>query len=151
MIINCLNQKPLPVYGEGTNVRDWLFVEDHAKALYMLLENGKKGETYNIGGKSEWKNIDLIKEIIRILAEIKNCPQDDFLKLITFVKDRPGHDFRYAIDCSKIEKEIGWSPDHNFSEGIKETIHWYLNNTDWIENVQSGAYQNWVDANYANR
>jgi dTDP-glucose 4,6-dehydratase len=117
----------------------------------MLLQNGKKGETYNIGGKAEWRNIDLIKEIIKILAEIKGVSAEQYLKLITYVKDRPGHDFRYAIDCAKIEREIGWEPDHNFSEGIRKTIHWYLKNTAWIENILSGAYLKWVETNYANR
>lgn len=151
MILNCLNQKPLPVYGNGSNVRDWLFVDDHAKALWMLLKQGVKGETYNIGGKSEWRNIDLIQEIIKRLAKINNVPTENYSKLITYVKDRPGHDFRYAIDCSKIEKEIGWEPDHTFENGIEETIQWYLNNSDWIENVQSGSYQKWLDTNYADR
>jgi dTDP-glucose 4,6-dehydratase len=151
MILNCLNQKPLPVYGNGSNVRDWLFVDDHAKALWMLLKQGVKSETYNIGGKSEWRNIDLIQEIIKRLAKINNVPTENYSKLITYVKDRPGHDFRYAIDCSKIEKEIGWEPDHTFENGIEETIQWYLNNSDWIENVQSGSYQKWLDTNYADR
>lgn len=135
MIMNCLNQKPLPIYGQGTNVRDWLYVNDHAKAIMMLLQHGHKGETYNIGGEEEWRNIDLIHEIIHILAEIKNEDKERFTKLITYVKDRPGHDFRYAIDCSKIKNEIGWQPDHTFSQGIRETILWYLNNSLWIENI----------------
>ena len=151
MIINCLNQKPLPVYGQGANVRDWLYVDDHAQALWMLLKNGQKGETYNIGGKEEWRNIDLIHEIINILAEINGVDKEQYMRLITYVKDRPGHDFRYAIDCSKIEKEIGWHPEHNFSQGIKETIQWYINNPEWINNVKSGAYQKWMESNYANR
>lgn len=151
MIMNCLSQKPLPVYGQGTNVRDWLYVDDHAKALWMLLKHGRKGETYNIGGEEEWRNIDLIHEIIKILAAIKGIDKEIYTKLITYVKDRPGHDFRYAIDCTKIKKEIGWHPDHNFSQGIRETIQWYIDNTGWIENVKSGAYQKWMETNYANR
>jgi dTDP-glucose 4,6-dehydratase len=151
MILNCLNQKPLPVYGNGTNVRDWLYVDDHAKALWMLLKHGQKEETYNIGGEEEWRNIDLIHEIIRLLADIKGVAKEEYSRLITFVKDRPGHDFRYAIDCSKIKKEMGWLPDHTFSQGIQETIQWYLNNPDWIENVKSGAYLKWMEANYVNR
>ncbi|BBI17788.1 dTDP-glucose 4,6-dehydratase [Neochlamydia sp. S13] len=150
-IINCLRKKLIPVYGQGTNVRDWLYVEDHAKALWMLLEKGNSGETYNIGGEEEWRNIDLIHEIIKIFAEIKQVNQEPYIKLIEYVQDRPGHDFRYAIDCSKIKKEIGWHPDHNFSQGIKETILWYINHPLWIENVQSGAYLKWIDTNYANR
>ncbi len=151
MIINCLSQKPLPVYGKGTNIRDWLYVDDHAKALWMLLQYGQKGETYNVGGEEEWRNIDLIHEIIGILAEIKGVSKGQYEKLITYVQDRPGHDFRYAIDCTKIKREIGWQPDHNFSQGIRETILWYINNPQWIENVQSGAYQKWMEINYAGR
>ncbi|MBN9378434.1 MAG: dTDP-glucose 4,6-dehydratase [Chlamydiales bacterium 38-26] len=151
MIMNCMTQKPLPVYGQGTNVRDWLYVDDHAKALWMLLEHGLKGDTYNIGGEEEWRNIELIHEIIRLLAEMNKVHPDVYSSLITYVKDRPGHDFRYAIDCTKIKKEIGWTPDHNFSEGIQETIQWYLSHPDWIENIRSGAYLTWMEANYANR
>ncbi len=151
MIINCMCQKPLPVYGKGTNVRDWLYVDDHAKALLMLLQHGRNGETYNIGGEEEWRNIDLIHEIIAILADINQVDKDFYSKLITYVKDRPGHDFRYAIDCSKIKNEIGWHPEHNFLQGIKETIQWYINNPDWIENVKSGSYLKWMDTNYASR
>ncbi len=151
MIMNCLGQKNLPVYGNGSNVRDWLYVDDHAKALWMLLKQGKKGETYNIGGEQEWRNIDLIHEIIHNLAQCLNTQNDDYLKLITYVKDRPGHDFRYAIDCTKIKSEIGWHPDHNFTQGIAETIQWYLNNPIWIENIKSGAYLKWMETNYATR
>lgn len=151
MIMNCLSQKPLPVYGKGTNVRDWLYVDDHAKALWMLLKHGHAGETYNIGGEEEWRNIDLIHAIIDILAQINGVSKDEYIKLITYVKDRPGHDFRYAIDCTKIKSEMGWLPDHNFSQGINETIQWYINNPEWIENVKSGAYQKWMETNYINR
>lgn len=147
-ILNCLNEKMIPVYGNGTNIRDWLYVEDHAKALFMLLEKGKKGETYNIGGESEWKNIDLIKMIIKILAELQIKEQKTLENLIHFVIDRPGHDFRYAIDCSKIKKEIGWKPDTSFEEGLKATIKWYLNNQGWTENIQSGTYQTWIEKQY---
>lgn len=151
MILNCLNRKPLPVYGQGVNVRDWLYVEDHAEALYLLLKQGRKGETYNIGGESEWRNIDLVHEIIRIISEIQGISKKELEALITFVKDRPGHDLRYAIDCSKIKKEIGWKPAHTFSEGLKKTVLWYMNNPDWIENIQSGAYRQWIETNYSNR
>lgn len=151
MIMNCMSQKPLPVYGQGTNVRDWLYVDDHAKALWMILQNGHKGETYNIGGEEEWRNIDLIHEIIKILAEVNGVDKERYTTLITYVKDRPGHDFRYAIDCSKIKNEIHWTPDHTFSQGIKETILWYINNPEWIANVKSGNYQKWLETNYANR
>lgn len=151
MILNCLNNKPLPVYGDGRNVRDWLYVEDHAKALWMLLERGRKGETYNIGGESEWRNIDLVNEIVRIIAEIQKKDLSKLQQLITFVKDRPGHDFRYAIDCSKIRGELGWVPDHTFAEGLRKTIQWYMSNLQWVQNVQSGVYRTWMELNYAGR
>jgi dTDP-glucose 4,6-dehydratase len=151
MILNCLNEKPLPIYGKGTHVRDWLYVDDHAKALWMLLKNGKKGETYNIGGEAEWRNIDLVHEIIRILSEIRGTREEVLHKLITHVKDRPGHDFRYAIDCTKIKQEIGWKPDHTFATGLEQTIRWYLSHMEWVENVQSGSYRQWLEENYANR
>ncbi len=126
MIKNCLERKPLPIYGTGANVRDWLYVDDHADAIWTIIQKGKIGETYNVGGESEWKNIALIDEIIRTLAETLETDRTEFDRLITFVKDRPGHDQRYAIDCSKIKKELGWSPRHSFPEGLKKTIHWYL-------------------------
>lgn len=151
IVLNCIERKPLPIYGNGVNVRDWLFVEDHAKALWMLLKQGKKGETYNIGGESEWRNIDLVHEIIRLISDIQQIKEAELLSLITFVKDRPGHDLRYAIDCSKVKKEINWSPGHTFSEGIKETIQWYMNNEEWIRHVQTGTYRQWLDMNYAER
>lgn len=122
MITNCLNENPLPIYGDGKNVRDWLFVEDHVKALWMLLKMGKKGETYNIGGESEWSNIDLVHQIIFVLSKTLNKNPQDYKKLITFVHDRPGHDFRYAIDCSKIKSELGWHPEYTFQDGLRRTI-----------------------------
>lgn len=128
MILNCLNGHKLPVYGEGKNVRDWLFVDDHVKAIWMLLLYGKRGESYNIGGEAEWKNIDLVKEIIAIIAKIQKKDRQELEGLISYVKDRPGHDFRYAIDCSKIKREIGWRPEHTFEQGIEETVYWYLKN-----------------------
>lgn len=149
MILNCLEKLPLPIYGKGVNVRDWLHVEDHASALYLLLKEGKKGETYNIGGNSEWRNIDLVHLIIKTIEEI--CGEKELEKLITFVKDRPGHDLRYAIDCSKIKEELGWVPLKPFHEGLRETILWYMQNKSWVENVRSGAYQDWVNTNYAER
>ena len=129
MILNCLNRQPLPVYGKGENVRDWLYVDDHARALWSLLEYGLKGETYNIGGEEEWKNIDLVKAIIRTTAQLTGADENGLMSLITFVTDRPGHDFRYAIDCSKIKREIGWKPQHCFDEGLKKTVMWYLENS----------------------
>jgi dTDP-glucose 4,6-dehydratase len=151
MILNCLEGKPLPVYGEGINIRDWLYVEDHAKALYQILQYGKKGETYNVGGEAEWRNIDLIHEIINIIAEIKQCDKEELKQLITFVKDRPGHDLRYAIDCSKIKNEMGWTPSHTFPEGLRKTIQWYVDNLGWVNNIQSGSYRQWLELNYTAR
>jgi dTDP-glucose 4,6-dehydratase len=126
MILSCLNHHQLPVYGEGKNVRDWLFVDDHSKALWLLLEHARKGETYNIGGNEEWKNIDLVYEIIRVVAKITGMERKKLEGLITFVKDRPGHDFRYAIDCTKIKHEMGWVPEYSFAQGLEETVQWYL-------------------------
>lgn len=151
MILNTLNRKPLPIYGEGVNVRDWLHVDDHASALYLLLKKGRKGETYNIGGGAEWRNIDLVHKIIEIISTIEQAPLSDLQALITFIKDRPGHDLRYAIDCSKITRELGWLPSRTFEEGLRETVDWYLQNPLWIENVQSGAYRQWIEANYVGR
>lgn len=126
MITNCLHGKPLPVYGEGKNVRDWLYVDDHAKALWMLLKRGRSGETYNIGGEAERRNIDLVREIVALVAELQDINPTTLQSLITYVQDRPGHDYRYAIDCSKIKSEIGWTPDHNFTEGLRDTVQWYI-------------------------
>lgn len=150
-ILNCLQGKPLPIYGTGTNVRDWLYVDDHAKALWMLLLRGKSGETYNIGGEAERRNIDLVGAIIKEIAEIQGVSVLELEKLMTFVKDRPGHDFRYAIDCSKIKREIGWSPEHRFAEGLRETVKWYMENLSWVEQIQTGAYREWLETNYAQR
>jgi dTDP-glucose 4,6-dehydratase len=136
MILNCLNRKSLPVYGKGQNIRDWLYVDDHAKALWMLLEYSQKGETYNIGGEEEWKNIDLVHEIIRVVAKLKGIDKGALEQLISYVQDRPGHDFRYAIDCSKIKKEIGWKQDHDFSQGLEETIKWYITQQSPVEAFQ---------------
>ena len=143
MIANCLNGKPLPVYGTGENVRDWLYVEDHCKAIDLILENGKEGLTYNIGGHNEMRNIDIVKLIVRELAADET--------LIQYVTDRKGHDLRYAIDPSFIHSELGWLPDTRFKEGIKATINWYLENKAWWENIISGEYQNYYDRMYSNR
>lgn len=151
MILNCLNKKPLPIYGKGLNVRDWLHVEDHVKALYLLLQKGRTGETYNIGGEAEWRNIDLVLEIIKIIAKIKLWNPKELESLITYIKDRPGHDLRYAIDCKKIKKELGWMPSLSFAEGLRKTILWYIQNSEWVANVQSGTYRQWIEANYVNR
>lgn len=151
MILNCLKRKSLPVYGEGKNVRDWLYVDDHAEALWMLLEKGKKGETYNIGGEQERRNIDLIHEIIKIISKLKSIPVKELESLITYVKDRPGHDFRYAIDCKKIEREIGWRPSPSLETRLQETVEWYINNPEWVKHVESGEYRQWIEANYQKR
>jgi len=144
MILNALEGKPLPVYGDGLQIRDWLYVDDHAKALYKVATEGKSGETYNIGGHNEKRNIDVVKTICSILDElIDNKPKNikSFHELITFVKDRPGHDLRYAIDPSKIKNQLGWTPEETFETGIKKTIVWYLENKTWWQRVMSGDYQ----------
>lgn len=151
IILNCLSKKSLPIYGKGTNVRDWLYVDDHAEALYLLLQYGKKGETYNIGGESEYRNVDLVYEIIHIVAKLKKIDSKELEKLITHVKDRPGHDLRYAIDCSKIKTELGWSPSHKIEDGLQKTVLWYIQNPEWVKNVQSGSYRQWIELNYAQR
>lgn len=142
VILNALDAKPLPVYGNGQQIRDWLFVEDHARALYKVVTEGVVGETYNIGGHNEKQNIDVVKTICKILDELK--PQANgqaYASLITFVKDRPGHDLRYAIDATKIQNELGWTPAETFETGIHKTVQWYLNNLDWCHRVQDGSYQ----------
>lgn len=151
IILNCLERKPLPIYGQGLNVRDWLHVEDHVQALYLLLKKAPKGKTYNIGGEAEWRNIDLVYEIIRLIAEIQKGEIQELEKLITFVRDRPGHDLRYAIDYSKIKYELGWRPKRSFAEGLKQTILWYMHNQEWVEQVRTGAYRQWIEANYVMR
>jgi dTDP-glucose 4,6-dehydratase len=144
VILNALEKKPLPVYGDGKQVRDWLFVEDHVTALLKVVECGIIGETYNIGGFNEKQNLEVVKTICQLLTELvepENSNSFDYATLITFVKDRPGHDVRYAIDASKIENELGWHPSETFESGIRKTVEWYLNNKKWCNNVQSGSYQ----------
>lgn len=150
-INNILNKKQLPVYGKGENVRDWLFVEDHVKAIDKIFHNGKPGETYNIGGHNEWKNIDIIKELCRQMDEKLGREMGESEKLITFVKDRAGHDMRYAIDASKLKNELGWTPSLQFEEGISKTIDWYLNNKEWLQDVTTGTYQNYYQTQYHKR
>lgn len=150
-INNIRNNKPLPVYGKGENVRDWLYVEDHAKAIDVIFNNGKDGETYNIGGHNEWKNIDLIKVICKIMDKKLGREDGTSEKLITFVKDRAGHDLRYAIDSSKLQKELGWKPSLQFEEGIEKTIDWYLENEEWLKNVTSGDYLKYYEKQYVKR
>ena len=150
-INNILNKRPLPVYGKGENVRDWLFVEDHARAIDLIFHNGKPGDTYNIGGFNEWKNIDLIKVLIKTVDRLLGNPEGSSDHLITYVTDRLGHDMRYAIDSRKLQKELGWEPSLQFEEGIEKTVKWYLDNKDWVENVTSGDYEKYYERMYANR
>ena len=150
MIHNALAGKALPVYGDGGNLRDWLYVDDHCNALAAVLVHGRIGETYNIGGGSEKSNLDVVRTTCRVLDELRpgKFPSES---LITFVADRPGHDHRYAIDFTKIQRELGWHPQHSFESGLRRTIQWYLDHQDWVQKVVDGSYQNWVDTNYARR
>lgn len=147
-INNIRNRKPLPVYGKGENVRDWLYVEDHARAIDVIFHEGKIAETYNIGGFNEWKNIDLIKVMIKTVDRILGNPEGHSLELITYVTDRLGHDARYAIDSTKLQKELGWEPSLQFEEGIEKTVRWYLENQEWMDNVTSGEYEKYYDSMY---
>ena len=152
MILNGLADKPLPVYGKGINVRDWLFVQDHCRAVWTIMQNGRPGETYNIGGECEIPNIELVQTLCDILDEMvpssHNRPRSE---LITFVNDRPGHDFRYAIDCTKLKTELLWQPLASFDTGIRKTVQWYLDNPAWVQRVQSGEYREWIADNYDRR
>ena len=150
-INNIRNRKPLPVYGKGENVRDWLYVEDHARAIDVIFHEGKIAETYNIGGFNEWKNIDLIKVMIKTVDRILGNPEGHSLELITYVTDRLGHDARYAIDSTKLQKELGWEPSLQFEEGIEKTVRWYLENQEWMDNVTSGEYEKYYDSMYKGR
>lgn len=150
-IHNIKNNKPVPVYGKGENIRDWLWVNDHAKAIDLIFHEGKKGETYNIGGFNEWKNLDLIKLLCEIMDKKLNREKGTSSQLITFVKDRAGHDKRYAIDASKLNKELGWKPSVTFEEGLEKTVDWYLQNEKWLNHVTSGAYQQYYEEQYVNR
>ena len=147
-INNIINNKPLPVYGKGENVRDWLFVNDHAKAIEVIFHKGKLGDTYNIGGFNEWKNIDLIKVMIKTVDRLLGREEGASEKLITYVTDRAGHDLRYAIDSTKLKDELGWEPSLQFEEGIKKTVKWYLDNKEWLENVTSGEYEKYYERIY---
>jgi dTDP-glucose 4,6-dehydratase len=148
-INNIINNKPLPVYGDGNYTRDWLFVEDHAVAIDLVFHEGKNHETYNIGGFNEWKNIDLVKLLCQIMDQKLGRPEGSSQRLIIYVKDRPGHDLRYAIDASKINKELGWKPSVTFEEGLEKTINWYLNNEEWLQNVTSGTYKEYYKKQYS--
>jgi dTDP-glucose 4,6-dehydratase len=147
-INNIINNKPLPVYGDGNYTRDWLFVKDHAIAIDLVFHEGRNHETYNIGGFNEWKNIDLVKLLCKVMDEKLGRPAGESANLITYVKDRPGHDLRYAIDANKINKELGWKPTVTFEEGLEQTIDWYLSNTDWLNNVTSGEYSKYYEKQY---
>lgn len=149
-IHNIIHKKPLPIYGDGKYTRDWLYVIDHAKAINLVFHKGKNGESYNIGGFNEWKNIDLVKELCRQMDEKLGREKGESEKLITFVKDRPGHDLRYAIDATKINQELGWKPSVTFEEGLSKTIDWFLENQDWLDHVTSGDYQKYYDQQYSN-
>jgi dTDP-glucose 4,6-dehydratase len=152
IILNALEGKPLPVYGDGGNVRDWLYVEDHCAAIRAVLERGRVGETYNIGGNSERKNLDVVETICDLVDEMRpDATLGSRRKLITFVKDRPGHDRRYAIDATKISTELGWRPAERFETGLRRTVRWYLDHMDWVNDVRSGAYLHWIEQNYAER
>ena len=150
-INNIRQQKPLPVYGKGENVRDWLYVEDHARAIDVIFQNGKIADTYNIGGFNEWKNIDLIKVIIKTVDRLLGNPEGHSLGLITYVTDRAGHDLRYAIDSTKLQRELGWEPSLQFEEGIEKTVKWYLENQEWMDNITSGDYEKYYEEMYKGR
>ena len=149
VILNALAGKPIPIYGDGGNIRDWLFVEDHAVAIDLVFHEGKNHETYNIGGFNEWQNIDLVKLLCQIMDSKLQRKPGTSAELITYVKDRPGHDLRYAIDASKINKELGWKPSVTFEQGLERTVNWYLNNELWLKNVTSGEYANYYKKQYS--
>ena len=150
-INNIRHEKPLPVYGRGENVRDWLYVEDHARAIDLIFHKGRIAETYNIGGFNEWKNIDLIKVIVRTVDRLLGNPEGESEKLITYVTDRAGHDLRYAIDSRKLKNELGWEPSLQFEEGIEKTVRWYLENQEWMDHITSGEYEKYYESMYKNR
>ena len=151
MIVNALAGKPLPVYGDGQQVRDWLYVKDHATAIREVLARGRVGETYNIGGWNEKPNLDIVTTICALLDEMRPDPHGPYARLVTHVPDRPGHDRRYAIDARKIERELGWRPAETFETGMRKTVHWYIDNQAWVERVQTGAYRDWLSTNYEQR
>jgi dTDP-glucose 4,6-dehydratase len=151
VISNIVDRKPLPVYGKGENVRDWLYVTDHCEAIWKVVQEGAVGETYNIGGHNEKKNIDVVKLLIKIVAEETQSDEQELLKLITYVTDRPGHDARYAIDAGKLQRDLGWKPKETFETGIRKTVRWYLDNEEWVQSVRSGDYRKWIAQNYGSR
>lgn len=151
LVRNALDRAPLPIYGTGQNVRDWLHVEDHCAAIARVLEAGTPGRSYNIGGRAERNNLDVARAVCAILDEERPHADGPYADLIRFVTDRPGHDWRYAMNCDRIERELGWRPRHSFDSGLRDTVRWYLDNGDWLEAVQSGAYRQWLETNYAGR
>ncbi|RMN63174.1 dTDP-glucose 4,6-dehydratase [Pseudomonas syringae] len=152
IILNALEGKPLPIYGKGDQVRDWLYVEDHARALYKVVTEGEIGETYNIGGHNEKQNLEVVNTVCALLDQLRpDSAHRPHASLITYVQDRPGHDLRYAIDASKIQRELGWVPEESFESGIRKTVQWYLDNPEWVAHVKSGSYQQWIDKNYTAR
>lgn len=152
VILNALEGKPLPIYGKGDQIRDWLYVEDHARALHKVVTEGRVGDTYNIGGHNEKKNIEVVHALCLLLDELRpESPFRPHAQLITYVQDRPGHDYRYAIDAGKVQRDLGWVPEETFESGIRKTVEWYLNNQSWVEQVKSGNYQQWIDQNYSER
>ncbi len=151
MVLNIKQGKDLPVYGEGKNIRDWIYVEDHNRAVWQIVHDGKTGEKYNIGGENEWQNIQLLQKLIELTADECKLDKNSVEKTIVHVKDRPGHDARYAIDCSKIKKELGWERKMSFEQGLAQTVKWYLSHTEWVEHIQSGEYMKWIEKNYQER
>ena len=151
MILNAIERKPLPIYGKGLNVRDWLYVEDHCEAIWSVIEKGEIGRTYNIGGDNEKRNIDVVDTLCEVVADETGVDVDELLRLKEFVTDRPGHDLRYAIDATRICRECGWEPRETFDTGIRKTVKWYLSNEDWVRDVRSGEYRKWIDLNYGDR
>ena len=151
MILNAVSRKPLPIYGKGLNVRDWLYVTDHCEAIWSVIQKGRVGRTYNIGGNNEMQNIEVVDTLCQIVAEETDSDVSELFALKEFVTDRPGHDLRYAIDASRIREECGWEPSETFDTGIRKTVQWYLSNQDWVQDVLSGEYRKWMDLNYGDR
>jgi dTDP-glucose 4,6-dehydratase len=151
MLLRALEGSPLPVYGDGKNVRDWLYVSDHCAALRLILEHGRPGETYNVGGGSETTNLELVTKLCDLLDEMQPDARGKYSRLIEFVEDRPGHDRRYAMDARKIERMLGWRPNEEFEAGLRKTVEWYLANPEWARDVTTGGYRNWIDVNYSRR
>jgi dTDP-glucose 4,6-dehydratase len=151
MILNALERKPLPVYGQGQNVRDWLHVEDHCQAIWSVIQTGRRSETYNVGGNNQLKNIDVVRRICELVAEETRADEGELLSLIRYVTDRPGHDHRYAIDATKLSRECAWQPRETFDTGLRKTVAWYVANSAWVDEVRSGGYRRWIEQNYAGR